>query len=367
MTTMREGCNAYAPAYRQRYPHLPRSQQKAISAIQNWKTGHSGHSLDHGQNGGKHPPRNHACGHRHGPPCQHHTPQLWVPTQREKQLPGPHVLSTFPVPETLRPLLRAPPQSAYQALCKASSAARKRLAKAERFLGIHLPGFPGVLHPWGRQLPDHPPSYDIVPGGGLSTDRTAWLSSSDHGLVPVRALSPSYRAGCKDTRRQAGLLEHLAPHVWTIPWNVHSQAQPDAHAALTSLAPSVFRGAIANHRLVSRQDRTVTLTSRQPGSTRLRTTRLEVIECLRRVLQHVLPAGCQQVRPVGFLRAGWTLRCATLRRTIAATQLVAARLPRPPAPPPPVAPSPRGGHPMPRVLRQWTADHAFVETGGEQL
>jgi hypothetical protein len=55
--------------------------------------------------------------------------------------------------------------------------------------------------------------------------------------------------------RQAGLLEHIDPQVWTIPWNVHSQANHHGHSALTYLAPYVFKVAISNQRLVSLQDR----------------------------------------------------------------------------------------------------------------
>jgi Putative transposase len=170
--------------------------------------------------------------------------------------------------------LRSHQHLASPARFKAASTALQRLAHDERFLGTHLPGFPGVLHTWGRQLQFHPHLHSIVPGGGLSKDRTTWLPARATFYVPVKALSPIYRAVFKDTVRQAGLLEHIAPRVWTIPWNVHSQARPDGHAALTSLAPSVFRVAISNRRLVSLQDRTVTFTYRKPGSSRPRTTPL---------------------------------------------------------------------------------------------
>ncbi|MGE3537918.1 MAG: transposase [Candidatus Tectimicrobiota bacterium] len=56
---------------------------------------------------------------------------------------------------------------------------------------------------------------------------------------PARtALSPISRALFTDALYHAGLLEPIAPEVWTIPWNVHSQAQPHGHSACTSLAPS---------------------------------------------------------------------------------------------------------------------------------
>jgi hypothetical protein len=200
---------------------------------------------------------------------------------------------TFTVPETLRPFIRSHQRLAYHALFTASALALKRLAQDERFIGTDLPGFTGVLHTWGRQLQYHPHIHYIVPGGGLAKDRTTWQPSRVNFCVPVKALSPIYRALCKDDMRQAGLLEQIDPQVWTLPWNVHSQANHHSHSAFTSLAPYVFRVAISNHRLVSLQDRTVTFTYRKVGSTRLRTAHLDVMEFLRRFLQHVLPEGQQ--------------------------------------------------------------------------
>src|SRR5262249_26987211 len=157
--------------------------------------------------------------------------------------------------------------------------------------GTDLPGFLGVLHTWGRQLQYHPHIHYIVPGGGLSEDRAAWLPSRANFFVPAKALSPIYRALWKESMRKAVLLESIDPQASTIPWNVHSQAHPHAHSALQYLAPYVFKVAISNSRIVGLTDRTVTFTYRKPGSARLRTTNLDAIEFIRRFLQHVLPDG----------------------------------------------------------------------------
>jgi Putative transposase len=90
--------------------------------------------------------------------------------------------------------------------------------------------------------------------------------------VPVKALSPLYRALFQDDMRQAGLRAPINPQVWTISWHVHSQVNHHGHSAFTSLAPYVFRIAISNQRLVSLKDHTVTFTYRKVGSARPRTT-----------------------------------------------------------------------------------------------
>jgi len=202
MTPLRDLFNPFAPAYLERYPHLPASHRKAIQAIQHCQSGHYGHSLSPCQSCRHQHRVNPSCGNRHCPQCQHHTTQQWLQHHLDKQLPGPHLLITFTVPETLRPFLRSHQRLAYQALFNASAEALKRLAKDERFSGTELPGFPGVLHTWGRQLQYHPHIHSIVPGGGLSKDRTTWRPSRATFFVPVKALSPIYRAIFKENMGQ---------------------------------------------------------------------------------------------------------------------------------------------------------------------
>lgn len=362
MTTIRDIFNAFAPEYLERYPNLPTSHRKVISAIQNCQSGHYGHSLYQCPSCGGHHRVNHSCGNRHCPQCQQHKTQQWLAHHLEKQLPGPHFLLTFTVPETLRPFIRSHQRLAYHALFQASSMAIKRLAQDERFIGTNLPGFTGVLHTWGRQLQYHPHIHYIVPGGGLSADRTTWRPSRAHFFVPVKALSPIYRALFKDNMRQAGLLEHIDPQVWTIPWNVHSQAQHHGHSALTYLAPYVFKVAISNQRLVSLTDRTVTFTYRKAGSARPRTAHLDVMEFLRRFLQHVLPDGFMKVRHFGFLHASCAIPPDTIRLMIVQAHPSDDQPPPHRPPQPRVARCPTCGAPMRVIMRLWTSNRDFVDT-----
>jgi hypothetical protein len=363
MTTLRELFTAFAPAYLERSPHLPTAPRQVISAIQNCRRGSYGHSLYQCPHCAGQHRINHAWGNRHCPQGQQHQTQQWLQHHLDKQLPGPHFLLTFTGPETLRPFLRSHPRLAYQAMCQASATALKRLATDERFIGTDLPGFTGGLHTWGRQLQYHPHIPYIVPGGGLSADRTTWLASRADFFVPVKALSPIYRALFKDAMRQAGLLEHIDPQVWSIPWNVHSQANHHGPSAFTYLAPYVFKVAISNHRLVSLKDHIVTFTYRKVGSARLRTTHLDAIEFIRRFLQHVLPHGFMKVRHFGFLHASCAVPLTTIRRMI--VQTPPGEAPPPPRTPPPpcAARCPTCGAPMRVVMRLWTSSRDFVDTG----
>ena len=364
MTTLRALFPACAPAYLARYPNLPLAHRKVISAIRHCPSGHDGHSLSQCARCGEHHRVQHAWGNRPCPQGPQHTTQQWLEHPREKPLPGPHVLRTCTVPETLRPCIRSPQRLASHAMFHASSRARKRLATDERCIGTDLPGFPGVLHTWGRQRQSHPHLHSMVPGGGLSADRTTWLPSRANFFVPVKALSPLSRAIFKEDMPQAGLLDHIDPQVWTIPWNVHSQARPHGHAACTSLAPYVFKVAISHHRLVSLTGRTVTFPSRTVGRARLRTAHLDVMEFLRRFLQHVWPDGLLQVRHCGVLHARCPLPLAPIRRMIVPAPPDDDQPPPRPPPPPHAARCPPCGAPMRVVMRLWTSSSDLVDTGG---
>ncbi len=68
---------------------------------------------------------------------------------------------------------------AYAALFAAAATALKTLARDKCFIGAETPGFTAVLHTWGRQMQYHPHLHCIVPAGGLSKDRSAWLPSAN--------------------------------------------------------------------------------------------------------------------------------------------------------------------------------------------
>jgi Putative transposase/Transposase zinc-binding domain len=363
MITIRDIFHAFANEYLERYPNLPLAHHKTLSAIVHCQSGHYGHSLSQCHSCGGPHRVHHSCGNRHCPQCQQHTTPLWLYRHLDQQLPGPHFLLTFTVPETLRSFIRSHQHIAYQSMCNASAEALQRRAKDERFIGTHLPGFTGILHTWGRQLQSHPHIHSIVPGGGRSKDRAEWLPARAHFFVPVTALSPISRAIFTQEMANAGLLDRIAPQLWNTAWNVHRQANPNGHTSFTYLAPYVFKVAISNSRIVSLTDRTVTFTYRKPGSARQRTTHLDAIEFIRRFLQHVLPDGFMKVRHFGFLNTRCAIPTDTLRRLILQRHPVAFKTPDVKAPAPLVASCPTCGAPMQVVMRRWTSNKVFLDTG----
>jgi hypothetical protein len=98
----------------------------------------------------------------------------------------------------------------------------------------------------------------------------------------------------------AGLFGQIPSEVWQIDWNVNSQTVGSSEATLKYLVRYVFRVAISNSRILKIENRTVFIRYRKSQSHRLRPLPLEVMEFIRRFLQHVLPSGFMKVRYYGF-------------------------------------------------------------------
>ena len=208
---------------------------------------------------------------------------------------------TFTVPEQLRRFIRSNQRICYSAMFAASSQTLKKLTLDDKYIGGDLPGFFGVLHTWGRQLPYHPHIHYIAPGGALSKDDNRWHPSRIDFFLPVKAMSEIFKAKFRDEMRKNELDSKIPSDVWRQAWVVSCQAVGSSEQSLKYLTPYVFKVAISNSRIVKVEDRKVFFKYRKNRSNRWRTIALGVMEFLRRFLQHVLPKGFMKVRYYGFL------------------------------------------------------------------
>jgi hypothetical protein len=302
METVNDIFRVYAAEYLTRFgDRVPSEHRKAIAAIISCRTEACGTTFFRCESCGERHQVHRSCGNRHCPTCQHHKARQWLDKNLNRRLPGHHFMITFTVPEELRRFIRSNQRAAYAALFSASSQAMKKLVLDPKFMGGDLPGFFGVLHTWGRSLEYHPHIHYIVVGGAFSSGDRRWKPSGTGFYVPVEALSPIFKAKFKDEMKTAGLLDQIPAEAWEIAWNVNSQAVGDSEASLKYLAPYVFRVALSNNRIVKVEGRTVFIRYKKTGSNRERTMELDVMEFMRRFLQHVLPTGFMKIRYYGFL------------------------------------------------------------------
>jgi hypothetical protein len=290
----------HGPAYREKFGDrmLP-SHLQAMQDIELCRTASLGGQLYYCAQCDQQRYSYHSCKNRHCPKCQNEQANDWLQEQSELLLPTHHFLVTFTLPAELRPLARSHQKTIYNLLFRASAAALLQLARDPRFVGAHL-GMVGVLHTWTRQLLYHPHVHYIVTGGGL-TDDGHWRTARKDFLVPVKALSPIFRAKFRDQLKKSELFAAVAPRVWRKDWVVHSEAVGSGQQAFQYLAPYIFRVALSNNRLRHLHDGQVTFSYKESATDQLKRCTVTAQEFIRRFLQHVLPPRFIKVRYYGLL------------------------------------------------------------------
>jgi hypothetical protein len=241
----------------------------------------------------------HSCKNRHCPKCGNDSADLWLQKQLDLLLPQTYFLLTFTLPQELRALARSNQKAIYSLLFTASAEAVKKLALDPKRLGGR-PALLGVLHTWGRDLVYHPHIHYIISGGCLSSDNR-WLYSSEKFLLPVKALSPIFRAKFRDGLKKLGLLDSVDPRVWEKKWVIHCKPVGAGEGALRYLAPYVYRVALSNNRIEHVGEDRITFRYKESDTGSWRRMSLSPMAFIQRFLQHVLPAGFHKVRYYGLL------------------------------------------------------------------
>src|SRR5215208_5576153 len=222
----------------------------------------------------------HSCKNRHCPKCGNDQATAWLQAQQHLLLPTHYFLVTFTLPAGLRSLARSNQRTIYNLLFRAASQALLQLAQDPRCCG-GLIGMVGVLHTWTRALLYHPHVHFIVTGGGLSQEQR-WLPARKDFLVPVKALSPIFRAKFGEQLRQSDLFQQVPEQVWQQAWVVHAQPIGSGLAAFKYLAPYIFRVAISNHRIIKLNQGHLTFKYKDSATKQIRFATVSATEFIRR-------------------------------------------------------------------------------------
>lgn len=307
----------FAPQYLDRYQdRMPTNHIKALRAIISCRTAACGLVVYDCIGCGQVHVGFRSCGNRHYTICQNHKTRQWLKRQLDRQLPGHHFMITFTVPEQLRSSFRSNQKKAYSAMFAASSQTLKGFAANDKFVGGDLPGFFGVLHTWGRQLQYHPHIHSVVPAGAVSKADGKWHPSRLDFFAPVKAMSKVFKAKLREQLKAAGIYNAINPCVWNKTFNVNCQPVAHSHHSIKYLAPYVFKVAISDSRIVKVENRNVIFRYKKPKSRRWRPVALDVMEFMRRFLQHVLPTGFMKIRYYGFMSPGSSVSLGRVRSLI---------------------------------------------------
>lgn len=309
----RDHGRAYTAKYGDRIPEMHR---KVIDAVCDCRSGECGHHVFACPDCGKTHVANSSCGNRHCPVCQNDKASQWVYKQQLRLLPCTYFMATFTIPSELRAVARSNQSAVYKAMFEAASASLRTLEADKRFVGCKVSGFFGVLHTWGRQLQYHPHLHFVIPGGGLSKERSEWINANGDFLVHVRALSKMYRGKLQKALTEAGLLDQIPSGVWSRDWVVHCKAVGDGRHTMKYLGAYVFRVAVSDARISSYDGKSVRIKYQKVGSSKWRFMTLGVFEFMRRFLQHVLPKGFMKIRHYGFMSPNFAIPIQKIREMI---------------------------------------------------
>jgi hypothetical protein len=168
---------------------------------------------------------------------------------------------------------------------------------------------------------DHPHVHCIVTGGGLSTDRSSWVSCRKGFFIPVRVMSALFRGkfldllknnftsdnlvfpGSISHLKQPGDFEIFRNKLYHKKWVVYCKPPFDgAKSVLQYLGRYTHRIAISNNRILTIRDGNVSFLWRDyADDNRQKTMMLQAGEFIRRFLLHVVPSRYVRIRHFGLL------------------------------------------------------------------
>ncbi len=310
---------AYSSEYQQTHK-LPRRQVRALHDIASCRTAILGGHVDRCDACGYERISYNSCRNRHCPKCGSLAKEKWLRARKKELLPVPYFHIVFTLPEELNALTLINQRVMYTILFQTAAETLLHLGRDTKHLGAEL-GLTAILHTWGQNLMDHPHVHCIVPGGGLSQDRTKWIASRENFFIPVRVLSRVFRgkfleqfkkAYCVRRIKCAGKVaslegresfQKLLDRLYNTEWVVYAK-QPfgGPEQVLAYLGRYTHRVAISNHRLVDMTDGKISFRWRDyRDQDKEKMMTLDASEFLRRFLLHILPDGLCKIRYYGFL------------------------------------------------------------------
>jgi hypothetical protein len=267
-----------------------------------------------------------SCRNRHCPKCQAMARAAWLEDRQSELLPIPYFHVVFTLPQQLAPLALQNKRVLYGMLFRAAAETLMELAADPKHLGAKI-GCLMVLHSWGQTLMHHPHVHCLVTGGGISLDRSRWITCKQSKrskrlfFVHVKILSRVFRGKFIDLLKQAFSDGHLRFHGKLAPltapkafeqclnasvkkdWVVYAKRPfSSPRCVLKYLARYTHRVAISQRRLLDLKDGRVSFEYKDyADEDQVKVMTLDSSEFIRRFLMHTLPNGFVRIRYYGLL------------------------------------------------------------------
>jgi hypothetical protein len=311
----------FTPAFLHRYGEtLSPDQRRVLWQVARCRTAELGGHVEECDRCGHRQIAYNSCCNRHCPKCQAAARAQWLDQRSAELLPVEYFHVVFTLPHEIGPLALQNRRRIYGMLFQATAESLLTIAADPRHLGAQI-GFLAVLHTWGQNLHLHPHVHCVVPGGGLSPDRSRWIACRPGFFLPVRVLSRLFRAKFLSFLRDAqehrqlafhgqqrhledpARFRHLLAALREKEWVVYAKPPfGGPEIVLKYLARYTHQVAISNYRLIAIEDGQVHFHWKDyADANRPKTMALDGVEFIRRFLLHVVPSGFVRIRHFGFL------------------------------------------------------------------
>ena len=293
--------------YQSQYRLWP-EHQKIVSDLLNCRTARLGGRVDRCDTCGTLRITYNSCRNRHCPKCQHVPRERWLAKRKDEILPVNYFHVVFTLPHELNAIVLNNKKVMLNCLFAAASQTLLRFGENEL---NGTPGFLAVLHTWDQRLNAHFHLHCLVAGGVVADNDKQWIACSGY-LFNQQALSLVFRGKFMqlvDQARHSAKLKFdsngfqtLKNTLFTKNWvvSVRNPVKRPEHV-LEYLARYTHRVAIANSRIKTFKDATVTFSAKNRKKKRTESVTLSAVEFIRRFLLHSLPRGFVRIRHYGFL------------------------------------------------------------------
>lgn len=317
---IRDAFQKHYPAFLKENPSLEREKCRTAELIKKCKTGDLGYNISLCEECGHSMIHAVSCNNRSCPCCQAPLARKWELERNTELIEGIsyfHVV--FTMPHELNDLIRSNMKTLLNLLFSCVQDTLLTLCADKRFMGAK-PGIICVLHTWGQTLSFHPHIHVCISGGGI-TPAGQFVEARHKGFfLPEKIIAKMFRGKflcslkkmfdsgtldlsfteeLQDPQSQKQFVDSLFDKHW-IPFV--KETFNGRGNAIRYLARYSYRTAIANSRILSVTDKTVTFLYKDyaDGDTE-KTMTVSGPEFIRLYLQHVLPSGFHRFRFAGYL------------------------------------------------------------------
>jgi len=286
----------------------PSEQRKVIRAIINCQTEKMGSRFLICPSCNKTLILHNSCRNRHCPKCQHKERYKWLEKRKTEILNVKYFHIVFTVPHILNQIAYSNKRIFYGTLFEAVNKTIAVFANDAQWLGAQS-GAIAILHTWGQNLSFHPHIHVVIPSGGIIKDTEEWINTHSKFFAPVKAMSEVYKSlFCKILIKKLidkniKYSQQIVEKSQSLKWVVFAQkpfAKPDY--VIDYLGNYTHRVAISNFRIIKNENRKVYFWYKDyKDGSKKKIIELEVIEFIRRFLQHTLPDNFYKIRYFGFM------------------------------------------------------------------